>query len=110
MRREEANPANVEAMSKGHRDHKPSANHPHRRPRAEIDRNYFFGDVLIKTGVAVGVALLLIAAYTPFSLATAYEDRMYAYLTVMGIFGVIGIACFFYGRHLRREATHWDFD
>ena len=97
-------------MSKGHRDHKPSANHPHRRPRAEIDRNYFFGDVLIKTGVAMGIALLLIAAYTPFSLATAYEDRMYAYLTVMGIFGAIGIACFFYGRHLRREATHWDFD
>jgi hypothetical protein len=51
-----------------------------RRPRAEIDRNYFFGDVLIKTGAAVF------------------------------IFGCLGAVAFFTGRHLRHEATHWDFD
>jgi hypothetical protein len=35
---------------------------------------------------------------------------MDAYLAVMGFFAIIGMACFLYGRHLRREATHWDFD
>jgi hypothetical protein len=89
---------------------KASAAKPQRRPRGEIDRNYFYGDVLIKTGVAVGVALALIALYTPFTLMGAINDGMYDYLAVMGTFGVIGIAAFLAGRHLRREATHWDFD
>ena len=89
---------------------KASAPKPQRRPRKEIDRNYFFGDVLIKTGVAVGVALGLIALYTPFTLMGAINDGMYDYLAVMCTFGVIGLAAFFAGRHLRREATHWDFD
>lgn len=83
---------------------------PERRPRAEIDRNYFFGDVLIKTGAAVGVALVLVAAYTPFTLREAIADGMYDYLALMGIFAGIGAACYLTGRHLRREATHWDFD
>jgi hypothetical protein len=83
---------------------------PKRRPRGEIDRNYFFADVLIKTGAAVGVALGAIALYTPFTLRGAIEDGMYDYLAVMGMFGVIGMAAYLFGRHLRREATHWDFD
>ncbi|MGE0595303.1 MAG: hypothetical protein AB7P07_02995 [Hyphomonadaceae bacterium] len=83
---------------------------PERRPRSEIDRNYYFGDVLIKTGVAVAVALALIAFYTPFSLMGAIRDGMYDYLAVMGVFGAIGVAAFLSGRHLRRQATHWDFD
>lgn len=81
-----------------------------RRPRGEIDRNYYFGDVLIKTGVAVAIALGMIAAYTPFSLRDAVDDGMYDYLAVMGTFGAIALICFFAGRHLRREATQWDFD
>lgn len=89
---------------------KASAAKPQRRPRGEIDRNYFFGDVLIKTGVAVGVAIGLIALYTPFTLMSAINDGMYDYLAVMGGFGLIGVTLFFVGRHLRREATHWDFD
>lgn len=93
-----------------HKASKASAQHPERRPRGEIDRNYFFGDVLIKTGAAVGVALGLIALYTPFTLMGAIEDGMYDYVTVMGIFAAIGLACYFTGRHLRHEATHWDFD
>jgi hypothetical protein len=93
-------------MAKG----KASASKPQRRPRVEIDRNYFFGDVLIKTGAAVGIALGLIALYTPFTLMGAIEDGMYDYLAVMGTFGVIGLAMFLVGRHLRREATHWDYD
>lgn len=89
---------------------KASAPKPERRPRAEIDRNYFLGDVFIKTGVAVGVALAMIAVYTPFTLMGAINDGMYDYLGIMVTFGVIGLGLFFYGRHLRREATHWDFD
>lgn len=83
---------------------------PERRSRGEIDRNYFFGDVLIKTGVAVFVALGLIALYTPFTLMGAINDGMFDYLAVMGTFAAIGVASFMAGRHLRREATHWDFD
>jgi hypothetical protein len=89
---------------------KPSEAKPQRRPRAEIDRNYFFGDVLMKTGAAVAVAIGLIALYTPFTLQSALRDQMYGYLTVMGVFAAIGLAAYLFGRHLRREATHWDFD
>lgn len=106
QRRATANPASVPAMAK----RKASAPKPQRRPRAEIDRNYFFGDVLIKTGVAVVVAIVLISMITPFSLRGAFEQQMYGYLWVMGGFGVLGLAAFLFGRHLRREATHWDFD
>jgi hypothetical protein len=89
---------------------KASASKPQRRPRGEIDRNYFFGDVFIKTGAAVGVAIALIALYTPFTLMDAINEGMNDYLGVMTAFGVIGVAFFLVGRHLRREATHWDFD
>jgi len=89
---------------------KASASKPQRRPRNEIDRNYFFGDVLIKTGAAMWVALGLIALYTPVTLMGAINDGAYDYLSVMGVFGFIGLASFIAGRHLRREATHWDFD
>lgn len=83
---------------------------PERRPRGEIDRNYYFGDVLIKTGVALAVALTLIAAVTPFSLRSAIADGMYEYLAVMGGFAGVALLAFMGGRHLRRQATHWDFD
>jgi hypothetical protein len=101
-----ANPANVARMAK----RKASAPKPQRRPRAEIDRNYFFGDVLIKTGAAVFVAVGAIAIFTPFSLMDAVDDGMYDYLAVMGGFGTLGLIAFLFGRHLRRNATHWDFD
>lgn len=90
--------------------HKTSTPKPQRRTRSEIDRNYFFGDVFIKTGVAVAVALGLIALYTPFTLMGAITDGMYDYVAVMVTFGLLGLISFFVGRHLRREATHWDFD
>ena len=83
---------------------------PSRRPRGEIDRNYFFGDVLIKTGVAVVIALGAVALYTPFTLREAIDDGMYDYVAVMGVFGGLGLFAFLYGRHLRKEATHWEFD
>lgn len=101
-----ANPGKSASMSK----RKASEPKPQRRPRGEIDRNYFFGDVLIKTGVAVAVALALIAFYTPVTLMGAIHDGMYDYLGVMGTFGVLSLILFLAGRHLRREATHWDFD
>lgn len=83
---------------------------PERRPRHEIDRNYFVGDILIKTGVAAGVVIGLITLLTPFTLRSAIDDGMYDYLAVMGAFGAVGLASFLYGRFLRRQATHWDFD
>lgn len=89
---------------------KASTPKPERRPRAEIDRNYYLGDVFIKTGVAVAIAIGLIAIYTPFSLMGAINDGMYDYLAVMGLFGAIGVVSFAFGRHLRRQATHWDLD
>lgn len=89
---------------------KASASKPQRRPRAEIDRNYFFGDVLIKTGVAVALVVAMIAVYTPITVRSAIDDGMYDYLAVMSVFGGIALFSFLYGRHLRREATHWDFD
>jgi hypothetical protein len=101
-----ANLARLALMAKS----KASARKPERRPRGEIDRNYFFGDVLIKTGVAVFVALGFIALYTPFTLMGAIEDGMYDYLAVMGTFAALGVGSYLVGRHLRREATHWDFD
>jgi hypothetical protein len=84
--------------------------HPERRSRSEIDRNYFLGDVFIKTGVAVAVAIALIALYTPFTVRDAFSNHMYGYLTVMAVFGALGIVSLLIGRHLRHEATHWDFD
>lgn len=96
-------------MSK-HHAHEPTKDHPVRRPRAEIDRNFLLGDVLIKTGAACGVVLLLIAAYTPFTLMGAIQSGMYEYLGVMGGFAATGILSYLVGRHLRHEATHWDFD
>jgi hypothetical protein len=86
------------------------AQKPQRRPRAEIDRNYFFGDVLIKTGVAVLIAIGLIALYTPFTLSGALDQGLYEYVAVMGAFAAAGLGSYLLGRHLRREATHWDFD
>ncbi len=87
-----------------------SAPRPARRPRSEIDRNYFFGDVLIKTGAALALVLGLIAAYTPFTLMGAIEDGMFGYLVMMGVFALVALFTFLAGRHLRRQATHWDFD
>lgn len=81
-----------------------------RRPRGEIDRNYFFGDVLIKTGVALYVALGLILATTPGLLHGTLRQGMTPYFSVLGVFAVIGLGTFLVGRHLRREATQWDFD
>lgn len=87
-----------------------AARAPERRSRGEIDRNYFYGEIFIKTGVAVGVALGAIALYTPFTIADALRDGMTEYLAVMTGFGLLGATSFLFGRHLRKQATHWDFD
>lgn len=96
--------------SQARRNRRSSAPKADRRPRGEIDRNFFFGDLLIKTGIATMVAMALIAAYTPFTLADALAEGRYEYLGVMIGFGALGFIAFLFGRHLRREATHWDFD
>ncbi len=83
---------------------------PERRPRHEIDRNYFIGDILIKTGVAMAIVLATISLLTPFTLTDAINDGMFDYLGVMGVFAVLALASFLYGRFLRKQATHWDFD
>lgn len=81
-----------------------------RRPRGEIDRNYFMGDTFIRTGSSVAVVLIVIALLTPYSLGDALAQGMYEYLTLMAAFGLIGLAMILYGRHLRRSATQWDHD
>lgn len=86
------------------------ARRPTRRSRGEIDRNYFFGDVLIKTGVAGAVVLALASLYAPFSLFDAVNMGRTDYLIVLGVFGALCSLAFLAGRHLRHEATHWDFD
>ena len=98
------------AKRKASKPQKTDAAHPRRRARGEIDRNSFFGDVLIKTGAAVAMALGMIALFTPFTLRDAINDGMNGYLTVMGVFAAIGVMFFLVGRHLRHEATQWDFD
>jgi hypothetical protein len=97
-------------MAKHHEHQKPTRAHPQRRPRGEIDRNYFFGDVLIKTGVAAFVALGMITLFMPISMMGAIRDGRIDYMAVMGGFALLGLISFFAGRHLRHEATHWDFD
>ncbi|MBL8552593.1 MAG: hypothetical protein JNJ73_21580 [Hyphomonadaceae bacterium] len=84
--------------------------HYERRSRGEIDRNFLFGDIFIKTGGATALVIGAIALYTPFTFADALAEQMYGYLGVMGAFGAAGAALFFYGRHLRAAATHWDLD
>ncbi|MDX2237561.1 MAG: hypothetical protein NW203_08345 [Hyphomonadaceae bacterium] len=88
----------------------PKSARPERRTRGEIDRNYLFGDVFIKTGVAGGVAAGMIAAYTSGTLIDKVREGEWAYLAVMGAFVATSLAAFMLGRHLRKTATHWDFD
>jgi len=102
-----ANPTTLAPMAKRKAE---AQRKPERRPRGEIDRNYFFGDVLIKTGVALFVALGLILATTPGLLHGTLAHGMTPYFTVLGVFAVVGLTLFLVGRHLRREATQWDFD
>jgi hypothetical protein len=101
------NPANLALMAK--RKASGAKSKLKQRPRGEIDRNYFFGDVLRKTGAALWVALFLISAYTPFSWGQAQHNSA-NFGTVVAIFAVIGVGLYLYGRHLRREATHWEAD
>src|SRR5678815_3424189 len=65
------NPANLAPMAKRKTPTQPKLK---QRPRGEIDRNYFFGDVLRKSGGARFVALFLISAYTPFSWGQAQHN------------------------------------
>ncbi len=81
-----------------------------RRPRGEIDRNYFFGDVFRKTGRALFVVLAFILATTPGLLHGALQQGMTPYFVVLGAFGAVAVLLYMAGRHLRREATQWEFD
>jgi hypothetical protein len=81
-----------------------------RRPRAEIDRNYFLGDVFIKTGVAVEVAILMVSLYSSTLLRQAIGAHQYGYPIVLGTFVALGGLAFLIGRHLRQAATQWEAD
>ncbi len=81
-----------------------------RRPRAEIDRNYFMGDVFIKTGVAVVFAIALIGFYSPGLLRRTWEAHDYGYAILLGSFAAAGALAYLIGRHLRHAATQWEAD
>ena len=71
-------------------------------------RRWIWGTTGVAT--AVGVAIAAVALYTPFTLRDAIDGGMYDYVGVMGVFAGLGLFAFVYGRHLRKEATHWEFD
>ena len=103
-------PANPVKMQRMARRKAATARKATRRPRAEIDRNYFLGDVFIKTGVAVTVATAVVIAYAPAYLSDALAAHQYAYPGVLAAFFAAGLGSFITGRHLRRNATQWDLD
>jgi hypothetical protein len=105
-RRQRANPPKLAPMAK----RKAAAPKPKRRPRAEIDRNYFLGDVLIKTGVAMAIAIAAIMLYAPYMWREALAGHHYTYPIVLGAFTVVGVGVFLAGRLLRRAATQWEAD
>ena len=98
--------AKLAAMAK----RKAAAPKRQRRPRAEIDRNYFLGDVFIKTGVAATIAIIAVMLYAPGFWLGALEAHRYAYLFLLGAFVIAGLGSYLVGRHLRHEATQWDCD
>jgi hypothetical protein len=100
------NPVKVALMAKRKTKAAPKLK---QRPRAEIDRNYFLGDVFMRTGAALFVALALVSAYTPFSWGQAQHHGA-SFGAVVAMFAVAGVGLYLYGRHLRREATHWEAD
>ena len=101
-----ANPARTRLMAK----RKAAAPKQKRRPRAEIDRNYFLGDVFIKTGVAVVFAIILIALYSPGFLRQSWDTHHYTYPILLGSFAAVGALAYLAGRHLRHAATQWEAD
>ena len=104
--RKRANLAKTRRMAR----RKTAAPKRQRRPRAEIDRNYFLGDVFIKTGVAVVFAIAAIMLYAPAMWRDALAAHHYAYPILLGSFAAAGAIAFVTGRHLRNEATQWDLD
>jgi len=104
--RQAANPAKTAPMAK----RKAAAPKQKRRPRGEIDRNYFLGDVFIKTGVAMVVAIALVVVYAPLMLRDAITSHHYAYPALLAAFAMVGGICFMLGRHLRASATQWEAD
>ena len=81
-----------------------------RRPRNEIDRNYFLGDVFIKTGVAASLAILAVGLYAPAYWLREMDSHHYNYVFLLGAFVVFGLGSFVFGRHLRKLATQWEAD
>ena len=104
--RKNANPAKTARMAK----RKAAASTRKRRPREEIDRNYFLGDVFIRTGVAATIAIVAVMLYAPNYWLRAMDTHRYAYLFLLAAFLVAGFGCFMVGRHLRKEATQWEAD
>lgn len=81
-----------------------------RRPRNEIDRNYFLGDVFIKTGVAATIAIAAVALYAPTYWLHEVNTHHFNYTFLLGAFVIFGLGSFLFGRHLRKEATQWEAD
>jgi len=87
-----------------------SSSSTRRRSRGEIDRRYFFADILRKTGGAALVLVVLIAAGTPLTVREAFSGDWTQYVAVMVGFGLVGAALLLAGRALRRRTSHYDQD
>ncbi|MBU6372857.1 MAG: hypothetical protein KJS97_09020 [Alphaproteobacteria bacterium] len=78
------------------------------KARAEIDRRYFFGDTLIKTGEALGVFLLCLIGLTGLRFEAVPEAARVPYGLVLVLAAVAAFALAFAGRRMRRSASSLD--
>lgn len=78
------------------------------KAREEIDRRYFFGDTLIKTGGALGVFIACLVALTGLRLDAVPEAARVPYGIVLALAAIAAVALAVTGRRLRKSASALD--
>lgn len=78
------------------------------KARAEIDRRYFFGDTLIKTGGALGAFIACLVALTGLRLDAVPETARVPYGLVLGLAAIAAVALAITGRRMRKSASALD--
>jgi hypothetical protein len=80
------------------------------KARAAIDRHYFLGDALIRTGEALGAFLLCLLALTGFQLQALSEEARLPFGLVIAIAAASALALAVSGYRMRRSAAALDRD